>query len=272
MSTTITVAFISQFESEVHLAYQRQGSKLRGTVRTKNGLVGKDTTFQIAAKGSATQKSRHGDVPPMNQVHTNVTVTLEDWYAGDYVDNLDELKINIDERNIIAASGAWALGRKTDDLITAAMDGTTNAVASSSAALTKAKVLATLEDFGENDVPDDGRWWVVGAQQWTDLLGISEFVNSDFIGMDALPFKGGMTAKSWLGFTWCMHSGLPTSGADRKTFAWHPSSMGHAIGADVQTDITWQGEKQAHFIVNRMSQGAVLIDNAGVREVACTES
>ena len=34
MANTIDVAFIKQFESDVHMAYQRMGSKLRNTVRT----------------------------------------------------------------------------------------------------------------------------------------------------------------------------------------------------------------------------------------------
>jgi hypothetical protein len=35
---------------------------------------------------------------------------------------------------------------------------------------------------------------------------------------------------------------------------------------DVSSDVTWQGEKQAHLIVYKMSQGAVLIDTNGVIE------
>ncbi len=34
MATSIDQAFIKQFEREVHESYQRQGSKLRNTVRT----------------------------------------------------------------------------------------------------------------------------------------------------------------------------------------------------------------------------------------------
>jgi len=37
MAVTIDQAFIKQFESEVHMAYQRQGSKLLNTVRFKFG-------------------------------------------------------------------------------------------------------------------------------------------------------------------------------------------------------------------------------------------
>jgi len=40
MSTSIDQAFVKQFESDVHLAYQRMGSKLRNTIRTKNNIKG----------------------------------------------------------------------------------------------------------------------------------------------------------------------------------------------------------------------------------------
>ena len=63
MSTTIDQAFIKQFEQEVHQAYQRMGSKLRNTVRVKNGVQGSSTVFQKVGKGSASTKARHGKVP-----------------------------------------------------------------------------------------------------------------------------------------------------------------------------------------------------------------
>ena len=46
---TIDTSFIEEFESGVHMAYQRQGSKLRGTIRTANGVKNK-TTFQKSVK------------------------------------------------------------------------------------------------------------------------------------------------------------------------------------------------------------------------------
>ncbi len=49
-SNQITNAFVRQFEAEVHEAYQRQGSKLRNTVRTKNQIIGASTTFQLVGK------------------------------------------------------------------------------------------------------------------------------------------------------------------------------------------------------------------------------
>lgn len=102
MATSIDQAFIKQFEAEVFTAYQRMGSKLRPTVRSKNNIVGATTVFQKVGKGVASTKSRHGNVPVMNVDHTAVEVTLQDYYAGDWIDKLDELKTNIDERSVIA--------------------------------------------------------------------------------------------------------------------------------------------------------------------------
>ena len=69
LSTSIDQAFVKQFEEEVHQAYQRMGSKLRNTVRVKNGVRGSSTVFQTVGKGSASTKARHGMVPVMNVDH-----------------------------------------------------------------------------------------------------------------------------------------------------------------------------------------------------------
>ena len=90
------------------------------TVRSKTDVRGASTVFQKVGKGTAAAKARHGNVPVMNVDHTPVECILQDYYAGDWVDRLDELKTNIDERTVIANAGAYALGRKTDELIIAA--------------------------------------------------------------------------------------------------------------------------------------------------------
>jgi hypothetical protein len=38
------------------------------------------------------------------------------------------------------------------------------------------------------------------------------------------------------------------------------------------TDITWHGDRAAHFVSNSMSQGASLIDAEGAIELPCLES
>ena len=56
MANTISTAFIKQFESEVHIAYQRMGSKLRNTVGTVSNVTGNVVRFQKIGTGSASTK------------------------------------------------------------------------------------------------------------------------------------------------------------------------------------------------------------------------
>ena len=270
MSVSIDNVFVKQFEADVHLAYQQMGTKLRASVRSKSGVIGASTTFQKVGRGTASTKSRHGIVPVMNLNHEPVECILQDYYAGDWVDALDELKTNVDERRVVASAGAYALGRKTDELIVDAMKAATLSVGDYSTGLTKDVILAAVEQLNANDVPDDGRRFaVVGVHQWNELLSMEEFISADYVG--DTPLTAGFEARKWLGITWLLYNGLPVEAENRDCFIYHASSIGHACGQEVKTDISWHGERAAHFISNSMSQGAVLIDDSGIVRVKCAD-
>ena len=157
-----------------------------------------------------------------------------------------------------------------DELATASA----NVITDANIGMTKDKALEAFETFGENDIPDDGgRFAVVGWKQWSELLKIDEFVSADYIGSENLPFASITQAKMWLGTLWIPHSGLPIDGNDiRSCYFYHKTALGHASGSDVQTDITWHGDRAAHFVNNMMSQGAKMIDEAGVVVINCDET
>jgi len=275
MASSITNAFITQFEAEVHIAYQRMGSKLKNLVRTVNGVNGSTVKFQKVAKGSANTKARHAEVVAMDLAHTAVSATLTDYYAADYVDKLDELKVNIDERQVVAQSAAYALGRKTDEVLIAILDAATSIaanVASSATGMTLIKAKNMMEVFNGNDVPDDNqRYWAVGPKQWSDLLSVDQFSRVEYVGPSDLPFPNGMTAKRWMGFLFFVHSGLSTSGSDRLNLAFHKSAIGLGIGSDVRTEVNYIPEKVSHLITSMISLGSVEIDGDAARVQLCTE-
>jgi len=265
MANTISTAFIKQFESEVHMDYQRMGSKLRNTVRTNN-VTGSTARFQVIGKGSASTKSRNGNVTPMELAHTTVEVTVNDFYAPEYIDKLDVLKTNINERQAVTQSSAAALGRKTDEIITDALDAGANStqIHDTSGALEKANLLTLFETFGTADIPEDGqRYLAMSPAGFADLFAINEFASSDYVGPQNLPFAGGMTMKEFLGFKIFSTSAV----AGGKNFAYHTSAVGLAVNADVQTEINYVAEKVAHLATSMMSMGAVVIDDDGVYEV-----
>jgi len=268
MSTTADVPFIKLYESDVHEAYQLKGSKVRNMVRLRTGTKGSTVTFQKIGKAVAGPKTRHGLVPVSDTPFTNVTATLIDQYVGDWSDLLDELKTNIDERQALANAGAYSLGRKIDDLLFTAMAGTsnTNAMTLTSSITFRNDVLLSIQEHFGNDVPDDGQnFAVVTPRYWSWLMTIEEFKNADYIGGSSLPWATGASMVDWAGVKWMRHSGLPGVGSSTESsFLFHRSAVGLAEAKSVTSDITWHGDRAAHFISSMMSLGAVLIDALGV--------
>jgi len=285
MSTSIDTSFITSYEAKVHEVFQRQGSYLKDSVRLKDNVVGSTAVFQKIGKGTATTKARHGTITPMNQTHTAPSVTLADFYAGDWVDKLDEAKTNINERDAIASGGAMALGRKVDDQITTVLDTTSQSTISITVT-SKATVLATALEFAEaawaNDVPNDGQvYGVVSPRYWSQLMTVDQFQNSDYVGTDGQAFTAGPAVgrgkwKDWMGIKWKMQTGLPGAGtATSKCFIYHKTAVGYAMAASagniasnesVGADITWHGDRAAHFVNHMMSGNAVMIDDSAVIE------
>ena len=266
MANTIDTAFIKQFESEVHLAYQRMGSKLRNTVRMANNVTGSVVRFQKIGTGSASTKSRNGLVTPMELAHTTVEATMSDFYAAEYIDKLDELKTNINERQAVATSAAAALGRKTDEILYTAMDAGANStqIHDTNGAVEKADLLTLFETFGTANIPEDGgRYLAMHPKGFADLFNITEFASSDFVGEQNLPFAGGMTMKSFLGFQ-IFSTAAITAG---KNMAYHTTSVGLGINSDVQTELNYVPERASHLATSMMSMGATVIDDNGIYEV-----
>lgn len=265
MANTIDQAFVKQFESEVHLAYQRNGSKFRDTVRTSN-VSGSSARFQKIGAGAANTKARNGDVTAMELVHSYVEVSMADYYAPELVDKLDELKTNINERQAVATSAASALGRKTDDIITTALDAGANAtqINDITSAIEKADFLTMFETLGLADVPEDGqRYLAMSPSGFADLFNITEFASSDYVGPQNLPFAGGVTMKEFMGLKVFSTSAV----AGGKNFLYHTSAVGLGINSDVSSEINYVPMKAAHLLNSMMSMGAVVIDANGVYEV-----
>ena len=284
MSTSVSTSFVRQYERDVHDTFQREGSYLRDTVRVVEGVVGESTTFQKIGKGTATTKARHGTITPMNQDHTAITCTLSDFYAGDWVDKLDETKLNINEQQAIARGGSYALGRKVDDQISTVFDTTTQTVVSwtvTSAAAIENALIEMIQALHANDVPNDGNiFCALTTKAWAFAMKVESFSSADYVGPDGQTFRTGMSLrgrfKDWNGGKWQAITGLPGEGTNAaKVFAYHRTSVGYGIAASagnvagrnaVMADITWHGDRAAHFVNHMMSGGACMIDDPGVIE------
>lgn len=269
----ISSAFVVQYEAEVHVQYQQGGSRLRNTVRVKDGVVGASTKFTKIGKGVATQKTRHGNVTPMNVNHDQVEAFFQDWYAPDYVDKLDEYKINHDERRVLAQAGGYAVGRKIDEIIIAAALAELpedRILGTGTSVLTLDDCLDAFALLNEANVPDDGaRFAVVGPHQWNALLKIDQFAKADYVGGEEFAWLKGAESKRWLNTVWMMHTGLPKTGAGAsaatKCLMYHKTAVGLGEnGRGITSEINYVPEKAAFLCNNMISAGAAAIDRDGI--------
>lgn len=284
MPTSITAAFIGDYNKDVHHVFQREGGMLKSGVYVKDGVVGSTAYFEKLGTGTATTKSRHGEITPMNLTHTQPSVTLEDFYAGEWSDLLDEAKTNIETRMNYAKAGAYALGRKCDDQIFTVLDSTTQGTVTftvTSYAAILSSLLQMTEALDSNGVPNDGmRYAALSPRAWAQAMTVEQFASSDYVGSNGLPFTEGAPGhqrwKDFMGVKWCMHNANPGVGtATSKVFTWHKNAVGYAVGkhagniagnAAVSADITWHGDRAAYFVNHMMSGGSVMIDDTGVIE------
>lgn len=277
----ISQAFVSLFDAEVKEAFQRKGALLRPCVREKPTGSGSSMTFQKTGKGTAGQKARHAILPALNLDHTPATATPVDYGLKEWVDQLDELKTNIDERRVVVNAIAMALGRQIDAAIltawAAAVSATsfTKSITMTSSATIKNSFLAIRQAIAERDVPmDDGNLCaVIPPSVFSVLMELQEFSNSQWVGTPGAAWPDmNVNRRTWMGFHWIEHTGLPKSSNTRTGYVVYRPATGLAINKEPQTDIQWNAERWANCIAGVMSAGAVVIDTDGIEAVTIDES
>ena len=280
-SPYIDDAFITAFNSELHLNYEQGDSHFRGLCRTDGEVNGETLRFQKLGGLEMTTKSRYGEVPLSIPSHTHADATMKARYARVAIQKLDLSLLNTNVRQGYAQKMAGAANRRVDDEIVAAMDtgGTTNVINSGySGGITRAIALEIRETFDTNDVPDDGmRFVAITPRQHSHLMTIDEFKHADNSGSDDLPYTtGGMHGRKfrrWLDMNWFTTNRL--TGAATATvdcYAWHYSAVGHGIADDISADWGWSTTHQQWDGVTSLQMGSVVIDDEGIFQIQLNDT
>jgi len=273
MAPTIDTAFIEEYNADVHLLFRQMGSRLMNTTR-KGTVMAKTVYWQKFGFVQAQTKGRNAQHTFQDPEHTRVSASMADWYVPTLVDDLDLLKLNIDEKNAHARSHVAALGKKVDEILIAAMETGANATdlgEASAAAWDYDTFMNVLTTFQLNEVPDDGqRYCAMHPYAWAQALKVPEFANADYIGQDMLPFKGGMTGKMWMGTLWFPLANISHGVSDTNeatNIAWHQSVVGHGVNKEISTIWDWENTYSAWSCVSSMSLGAAIIEDTGCYKV-----
>jgi len=279
MSISLSNAFVTLFDAEVKQAYQAK-AQLVGAVRARRGVEGSTVKFPKVGRGVATPRIAQTDVTPLNVGFNSVTLNLSDWNAAEYSDIFSQAKVNFDERQELVQVVAAAMGRRQDQLILDALNGSStsltvaNSIGGSTTNLNVAKLREAKRLLDKGNVPFDGRHIIVHANGIASLLSETAVTSSDFNTVKAL-VQGEIN--TFLGFQFHVlgdrtEGGLPIDGSsDRTCFAFHSMAIGYGEGIGMRTEINYIPEKTSWLVNEVFSAGAIAIDAEGIVSITCRE-
>jgi arginine repressor len=265
-------SFITQFESEVKIAYG-QAAKLRPAVRTVTGTTGSTVRFpRLLTEFTAQAKAAGADLTYNDPQHSNATATLTDRYVPALVEEMDQLKTNVDLRGTYARHIANALAKIHDkDILTtlAGWDAITSPVTTPvTFDISSGNIMDSLVDasaqLNNNNVPMSDRYFVVKAGFMSTFLKTDKAISGDYNSVKAL-VNG--TLSSYVGFQWIMLPDDYFVDADTVGFCVHKDAVGAGIGSDMKVRIDWVPQKVAYQVLGTLSMGSAIIDAKGVVEI-----
>lgn len=280
MSIALANNFVTLFDAEVKQAYQGK-AMLVGAVRQRRGVEGSTVKFPKVGRGVATPRIGQTDVTPLNVGFSNVTVTLEDWVAAEYSDIFSQQKVNFDERNELVQVLGNAIGRRQDQIIIAALQGSGtsltvgNDVGGTDTNMNVAKLRQAKGLMDKNNVPPMGRNILIHSNGLQSLLAETAVTSTDFNTVKAL-VNGELD--TFLGFKFHVigdrtEGGLAVDGSlDRTCFAFHKDAIGYAEGIAPKTEINYIPEKTSWLVASLLSAGATTIDAEGIVSIVARET
>tara|TARA_R110002020_G_scaffold402806_1_gene612936 strand:+ start:5790 stop:6428 length:639 start_codon:yes stop_codon:yes gene_type:complete len=212
---------------------------------------------------------------------------LVDYEYADLIDNQDRVRTLIDPTSSYALAAAYALGRAVDDEIIAAATGTAytgetgststsfssdNAITESgSDGLTLAKLRSAKEKLDTGNVdPSISRFMVIGPQQLSNLLNVTNVTSSDYNTVKAL-VQGELD--TFMGFKFITSTRLSKTSTKRKVLAFAQDGIKLAIGKDIMTKIDERSDKgYATQVYVCQSIGSTRMEEAKVVSIECVET
>lgn len=286
MPTSITQAFVQQWDDTIRLLAQQKESRLWTGGLDRGQITGESFTANMLAAFDLTpaNTTRHGDTQWSDAEHTTRIALMQDFYDAKPVDRADEPKILA---NPVAGSYSSNLvagwNRRKDNIFYRAAratvtykDGTTSVfptaqkIAHGGTGFTKAKLIQCKKMFRANEM--DGHtgnelYIAYTADMLEDVLSDTTLTSADFMAVQML--QSGDVAGKWMGFNWIPFEGIdPVSSSTYYTIAWAKGAV-HVGTGFVEGKSQRRGDKKDTLQVSMAgSIGAVRAEDKGVVELA----
>lgn len=285
MSTTITAAFVQQWDTAIRLAAQQSDSRFTKAV-TDRGMISGDgyTINNLATVELAENTVRHGDTEWAEIDHSNRLGVMKDFYTALPLDRNDIPKMIVNPvtggsymQSLIAAKN-----RRVDKIIYDSMrgqitskDGVTafnlpagQKIAHGGTGFTKAKIIQARSIFRLNEADDEAGeqlFMMYNNEALIDILSDTTLTSADFLAVQML--QDGKVGTKWMGFEWIPYN-HPLISAVYYAMAWAKSGMHFGKGFE-EGNVTRRGDKKDLWQVSMSaSYGAGRQDELKVVEVA----
>ena len=268
MSVNLPTHFVREYSTNVQLLLQQKGSKLRSAV-TAGSYVGDQASpvDQIDSVEMQQVTTRFGAMPRVDAATARRWVFPTDYDLPQLIDKFDKLRMLTDPESQYVQNAVMAAGRKMDDRIITAFQGTSKtgvagatstsftaaneidvAVGGSNSRLNVQKLHAVKELIRAAHIDPDEDPIFVGltAKDESALLKEIQISNRDYSGSDMPVLREGKLER-FLGmnFIYCELIESVAAGTNEVNVpVWAKSGMHLGIWNDVQTSISKRNDLQ----------------------------
>lgn len=285
-STTITAAFVQQWDTAVRLQAQQSESRLMKAVTDRGQIAGDGFTVNNLSTVELDENTvRHGDTEWGEISHTNRLAVMKDFYKALPLDRNDipKMIVNPVTGGDYMRSLMNAKNRKADAVIYAALGGTITSkdgvtsnvlpagqkIAHGGTGMTKAKLIQARSIFRANECDEENGeelFIMYNHEALTDILSDTTLTSADYMAVQML--QSGKVAQNWLGFNWIPYQGLTFAGSTYYAYAWAKSGIHFGKGYE-EGNVTRRGDKKDLWQVSMgASYGAGRQDETKVVEIA----
>jgi hypothetical protein len=286
MSSTITAAFVQQWDTAIRLQAQQAESRLMKAVTDRGQIAGDGFTINNLSSVEMDENTvRHGDTEWGEISHTNRLGVMKDFYKALPLDRNDVPKmiVNPVTGGDYMRSLMNAKNRKCDAVIYSALGGTITSkdgvtsnvlpagqkIAHGGTGFTKAKIIQARAIFRANECDEENGeelFVMYNHEALQDILTDTSLTSADYMAVQML--QSGKVAQNWMGFTWVPYQGLTFSASTYYAYAWAKSGVHFGKGYE-EGNVTRRGDKKDLWQVSMgASYGAGRQDETKVVELA----
>jgi len=249
VTNTTAATFIPEIWSDEIIASYEKSLVIKPLVRAMSMTGKKGDTIRIPKpdRGDASVKAAETQVNLIAGSTGELVIAIDQHYEySRLIEDITDVQALASLRQFYTQDAGYALATRVDSAIVAeaanftsqlefTASGVQAAAGGAAAAFNDAGFRAALQVLDDNNVPMDNRVWVISPAMKKELLGVSNYISTDFV--TGKPVESGVIG-SLYGVDIYVSTNLPTENTDEKgSILMHKDAIVFAeqLGVRVQT-------------------------------------